>query len=163
MLASPSVADLAVLAAEHRADDRVWVTAMPPPAEVPSGLDVLAHAEALMSRPLDDVGAPFRPGLVAEHLHDDPSVVHVSYRVDDEQAARGVVSVIGEVAVFDKILTEDAFRRQGLGRDVMTALTLEALSRGATRALLVASPEGQALYGALGWSTVQPVHTFAPN
>ena len=43
----------------------------------------------------------------------------------------------------------------------MAGLTEWALSRGATTGLLVASPDGQHLYSALGWGAVAPVATYA--
>lgn len=153
---------LAGFAADHRGDGNVWVTVVPPAAEVPGGLQVVEHAEALMTTTLAPTPRPERPGLRRENLHADPAVVHLAYDVDGEEAARGVVSLEGDLAVFDRILTADAHRRQGFGRDVMAALTAEALEHGASRGLLVASREGQALYGALGWRTLSVVTTYAP-
>jgi hypothetical protein len=39
---------------------------------------------------------------------------------------------------------------------VMGTLASDAVSRGATRGLLVATPEGRALYSTLGWSQIAP-------
>ncbi|MGY5128538.1 GNAT family N-acetyltransferase [Streptomyces nigrescens] len=53
--------------------------------------------------------------------------------------------------VFDMIGTEPAHQRRGLGRAVMTALAGRAVERGARQGVLVASPDGRALYEAMGW------------
>lgn len=66
-------------------------------------------------------------------------------------AARGEVAVVGDVAVVDRVETESAYRRRGLGGAVMSRLADLAESAGATRGLLMASPAGQSLYSSLGW------------
>jgi len=162
VVVAPSADDLAGFAADHRGEEDVWLTAVPPVATVPAGLQLVEHAEALMATTLRATAQPDRAGLRLEHLHADDAVVHLAYDVDGEQAARGVVTVVGDLAVFDRILTTDAFRRRGFGRDVMAALTAEATERGASRGLLVASRDGQALYRALGWRTLSAVTTYAP-
>ncbi|MCB5911191.1 GNAT family N-acetyltransferase [Streptomyces pinistramenti] len=60
-------------------------------------------------------------------------------------------------AVFDMIGTAAGHRRRGLGRLVMAALAARAAAAGATQGVLVASPEGRALYEALGWELRAPV------
>ncbi|MFJ3954437.1 GNAT family N-acetyltransferase [Streptomyces libani] len=59
--------------------------------------------------------------------------------------------------VFDMIGTEPAHQRRGLGRAVMTALAGRAVERGARQGVLVASPDGRALYEAMGWRLRSPV------
>lgn len=162
VVVAPSADDLAAFAADHRGEEDVWVTAVPPVGTLLDGLQLVEHAEALMATALEATARPDRAGLRLEHLHADEAVVHLAYDVDGEQAARGVVTVVGDLAVFDRILTTDAFRRRGFGRDVMAALTAEATERGASRGLLVASHDGQALYRALGWRTLSAVTTYAP-
>ncbi|UOZ09276.1 GNAT family N-acetyltransferase [Amycolatopsis sp. WQ 127309] len=73
-------------------------------------------------------------------------------------AARGRVAVASGVAVFDRIVTEPAHRRRGLGRVVMHRL---AVAAGARSSVLLASEAGRGLYGALGRrvvSSVVPAH-----
>lgn len=60
-------------------------------------------------------------------------------------------------AVFDMIGTAEEHRRRGLGRLVMAALASSAAEHGARQGVLVASPEGRALYRALGWQLRSPV------
>ncbi|OAA57194.1 N-acetyltransferase GCN5 [Cordyceps fumosorosea ARSEF 2679] len=68
-----------------------------------------------------------------------------------ERAAGGQVGVDGDMAVYDRIKTEEGMRRKGLGRMVMGRLGEEARKRGARMGWLIASPEGQKLYTTLGW------------
>jgi len=67
-------------------------------------------------------------------------------------AARGVLGINGTTAVYDQIVTEPQFTRRGLGSAIMAALGSAARRRGVTRSLLVATPDGKALYERLGWS-----------
>lgn len=117
----------------------------------------LTRTEVMMSTVL--TRTPDADGEV--HLDQDGDVAVATVVVDGVPAARGQAAVVGSDAVFDRISTEPAFQRRGLGRLVMAALTDWALSRGATTGLLVASPDGQHLYSALGWGAVAPVATYA--
>ncbi|APU14904.1 MULTISPECIES: GNAT family N-acetyltransferase [Actinoalloteichus] len=67
-------------------------------------------------------------------------------------AARGLMALTGRDAVAHAVETRPAHRRRGLASTVMTTLSREAAARGATTGLLVASPDGERLYSALGWS-----------
>ncbi len=71
---------------------------------------------------------------------------------DGELTASGSAGVVDGHAVFDQILTQAAHRRLGLGTVVMGALTRRAMERGASRGTLIATPDGRALYQALGWN-----------
>ncbi len=68
-----------------------------------------------------------------------------------EVAARGTVAVVGGDAIADRVETDAAHRRRGLGRAVMSALAEAAAAQGARTGLLIASEEGQRLYSSLGW------------
>ncbi|MEU8514411.1 GNAT family N-acetyltransferase [Kitasatospora sp. NPDC048722] len=70
---------------------------------------------------------------------------------DGEFAAGGHTGVHGALAVFDRIETDGAHRRRGLGSAVMRLLTDAALDAGAETAALGATEEGRALYASLGW------------
>ncbi|ANZ39211.1 GNAT family N-acetyltransferase [Lentzea guizhouensis] len=76
---------------------------------------------------------------------------------NDHLAAKGRVAVCGSAAVVDVVETDPAHRRRGLGRVVMSELTRAAAAGGATRAVLVATEDGRALYEKLGWAVVSPV------
>ncbi|KAB7844946.1 GNAT family N-acetyltransferase [Streptomyces mobaraensis] len=66
-------------------------------------------------------------------------------------AAKGQLAIVGDVAVVDRVVTEEAHRRRGLGRLVMRSLAERALAEGAFTGVLGATDEGRALYETLGW------------
>ncbi|WP_236573549.1 GNAT family N-acetyltransferase [Streptomyces sp. GS7] len=70
---------------------------------------------------------------------------------DGYPAARGQIAATGETAVVDRVKTDPAHRRRGLGTLVMHTLANAATARGATAGVLAASMDGRALYEALGW------------
>ncbi|MFE4974410.1 GNAT family N-acetyltransferase [Kitasatospora sp. NPDC056651] len=72
-------------------------------------------------------------------------------------AARGQAGLAGPAAVPDQITTAPEHRRRGLGALVMRTLQSAAHERGARTGVLVGTPEGQALYTALGWTTHAPM------
>jgi GNAT superfamily N-acetyltransferase len=72
-------------------------------------------------------------------------------------ASSGRMAVVGTDAVADRIETDPAHRRRGLGSAVMAALVEAAEARGATRGILIASRDGQRLYRSLGWKTVADI------
>nr|WNW36248.1 GNAT family N-acetyltransferase [Streptomyces sp. Li-HN-5-13] len=103
--------------------------------------------------------APLRPAEVrvpaGYELSTDvvDGVVHVRVRTGaGEYAADGWTAVVGRVAVVDRVATDEAHRRRGLGSTVMRVLGNAALEQGAETAVLGATVEGQALYASLGWS-----------
>jgi GNAT superfamily N-acetyltransferase len=81
-------------------------------------------------------------------------VHHAVVRSDETVAASGRVFVVGDTAVFDKIVTEPAFQRRGLGSFIMKALAAQAFEHDVENGLLLASRDGQKLYSHLGWSNV---------
>ncbi|MCC3761635.1 GNAT family N-acetyltransferase [Glycomyces sp. TRM65418] len=60
----------------------------------------------------------------------------------------------GAFGVFDKVVTDPAHRRRGLGATLMRALTGHAVALGMQWGLLVGSDDGRALYEHLGWTFV---------
>lgn len=151
-------------AARLSLDDRdPWITV--PTADpgrvsdrlVEHGLAVATSPDWLMTSTPVPGRAPIPPGFAAE-VH--PSRHRVEVRVvapDGSSAASGQVGLAGQVAVPDRVLTQPSHRRQGLGRAVMTLLTAQAVERGATRAVLVASDQGRRLYLSLGWQVAGAV------
>ena len=77
------------------------------------------------------------------------SIVTITDR-DGTLAASGHAAELGGVFVFDRIVTEEAHRRRGLGAALIGALLLARRSR-ASRPILAATPAGRALYQRLGW------------
>ncbi|MFF1909589.1 GNAT family N-acetyltransferase [Kitasatospora sp. NPDC058218] len=76
---------------------------------------------------------------------------------DGSLAARGQIATTGATAVADQIETAAEHRRRGLGSLVMRTLTGAAHDRGAQTGVLAGTPDGHALYTALGWRVVAPL------
>lgn len=117
------------------------------------GLTDQAAEEALMTIGLADHAARELPeGYHAETVHDG-GLITVTVRADgsEEEAASGQMAVIGADAVADRIKTDPAHRRRGLGGAVMSVLASAAREAGAVHGLLFASEMGEPLYVALGW------------
>ncbi|QMU80332.1 GNAT family N-acetyltransferase [Streptacidiphilus sp. PB12-B1b] len=72
---------------------------------------------------------------------------------DGHFAARGQIAPTGATAVADQISTAPGHQRRGLGSLVVRTLQDAALRAGAQTGVLVASPDGRALYSSLGWTT----------
>ncbi len=126
-----------------------------------AGLEIRSDCESLMTRELAGHPVLAVEDLVPGEAGPYRSVVEADGRVLaaevlDESgavAARGWASFVDGDAVPDRIETEPAHRRRGLGRVVMGALTSEAFARGARTGILIASKEGERLYTTLGWTT----------
>ncbi|WP_371662539.1 GNAT family N-acetyltransferase [Streptomyces sp. NBC_00280] len=76
---------------------------------------------------------------------------------DGSWAARGQIVPTGGTAVVDQVETSPAHRRRGLGAFVMRTLTQEAVTQGAEKGVLAGTPDGRALYEALGWRVEAPL------
>jgi hypothetical protein len=81
-----------------------------------------------------------------------PPVVRVQVVTSDAFiAAKGRAALVGAFAIYDQIETHEAHRRRGLGSIVMHALRESASRQGVEQGVLVATPDGRALYASLGW------------
>jgi GNAT superfamily N-acetyltransferase len=76
---------------------------------------------------------------------------------DGSVAAAGHVAVVEDAAIFDRISTDAAHRRRGLGRAVMCALDAASRTLAARRGLLGATADGYAMYRTLGWHVQSPL------
>lgn len=68
-----------------------------------------------------------------------------------EVASIGRVILVDDLAVYDRILTNDNHKRKGLATFLMKELEKIALSKGISKNFLVATEEGKSLYESLGW------------
>ena len=95
------------------------------------------------------------PGFSLELRKEGP--VARAFVLDPEGmlAASGHAGAGRQAYVYDRIVTQDEFRRQGLGRAVMAALR-EVKPDAALPDLLVATAAGRELYEKLGWETLGP-------
>lgn len=120
----------------------------------PLGMRILDRKQSLMSADMlaQDVEDPRLPdeGYTFQRQRDG-ECQRVSVQFDGEPAAHGSANVVGEYAVFDRIVTVDEFRRRGLATFVMRALIAGALEEDVTTGLLLTTAEGRALYEFLGW------------
>ena len=117
----------------------------------------------LMAIELTAVPPPAAPaaGYVRD-LRAEGAVLVVEIRdADGGLAASGRAALTGGFAVFDKIVTDPAHQRRGLGRVVMGVLGERARALGAGQGVLVATPEGRALYEVLGWRFEGRMETVA--
>lgn len=88
-------------------------------------------------------------------------VTHVAITAPDgEHAAGGYAAEHDGVFVYDRIITAEAHRRRGLGRNVMATLGAARTDR-RSRQVLTATAMGTALYTALGWRIHCPYTTAA--
>ncbi|MGW4350437.1 GNAT family N-acetyltransferase [Streptomyces sp. NPDC004690] len=151
-----SVARLAAAVATAR--QVTWLTVptlRPDTAEAvvgAAGLELVQRSEWLMTtdlteHPQHEPAAPYEREVRTE----GPVTVVSLHAPSGEVAARGSIAVVGGDAIADRIETDAAHRRRGLGRAVMSALAEAAVSQGARTGLLIASQEGQRLYSTLGW------------
>ncbi len=112
---------------------------------------------------VDLVAVPPPATLVAGYVHalraEGAVLVVEIHDADGVLAASGRAALAGGFAVFDKIVTDPAHQRRGLGRFVMGVLGERAQALGAARGVLVATPDGRALYEVLGWRFEERMET----
>jgi GNAT superfamily N-acetyltransferase len=124
------------------------------------GLNVTSDSQAMMIVDMETQDAE-DPWLSDDDLSlatsERDGVHYAEVRSGDAVAASGRVYVVGDTAVFDKIITEPAFQRRGLGSFIMRALAAQAFGHDVQSGLLLASLDGQKLYSHLGWTTVSRV------
>ncbi|MDD9375187.1 GNAT family N-acetyltransferase [Streptomyces sp. ZAF1911] len=82
---------------------------------------------------------------------------HFAARGQIAHGGSPVASPVGSHVVVDQIETAAEHRRKGLGGLVMRTLQNTAYESGARTGLLVGTPDGRALYSALGWTEHAPM------
>lgn len=98
---------------------------------------------------------PLIPTLTVEH----GAYVIALHDADGAMAATGRITFDAGTAVYDRIETAPAHRRNGLASYIMLALDDLAIQSDVTERLLVATSEGATLYRHLGWHHVAPFST----
>ncbi|WP_300675155.1 GNAT family N-acetyltransferase [Soonwooa sp.] len=68
-----------------------------------------------------------------------------------EIASQGRVVLVDDIAVYDRIITNNSYKRKGLASILMKELEKIALSKQVYQNFLVATEEGKHLYESLGW------------
>jgi GNAT superfamily N-acetyltransferase len=122
-----------------------------------NGLHVTSASQTMMIVDMETQDAE-DPWLSDDDLKLETSraggVHHAVVRADDGVAASGRVFVVGHTAIFDKIVTAEAYQRRGLGSFIMKSLAAQAFEHDVDSGLLLASLDGQKLYSHLGWRMV---------
>lgn len=128
--------------------------------ELRAALPVHWHVEAQTYFMRFDGPSPPAPGLPGGYGLDVATQGRLAVArvlaADGSVAASGHAAVVEDAAIFDRISTDAAHRRRGLGRAVMCALDAASRTLGARRGLLVATADGYAMYGTLGWHVQSP-------
>jgi len=119
-----------------------------------AGMIVARPDETFMRRPLPSHPAPNLPEGYAVEVTGNPVIRVRVLTPDGEEAASGLIAVVGEDAVAHRIETAEAHRRRGLGSVVMGTLVREAVKDGAKTGLLFSSTTGVHLYRKLGWEKI---------
>jgi GNAT superfamily N-acetyltransferase len=161
----PGVSATFLRLAEHIDLPGIQLKACAPPstvrALVPSRWKLDVPRTMMVRRDLDPPPVALPSGYTLD-METADGVHSAMIRAEDGSvAARGYVVVVDHTAIHDRIATEEAHRRRGLGRALMAALDKAACGDGARRGLLVATEEGRALYEALGWSEHAPYTSVA--
>ncbi|GGU42187.1 GNAT family N-acetyltransferase [Lentzea flava] len=138
----------------------------------PNWVSVLTHASSKVAAEIEAAGLvvarpdeTFMRCELADHPQFDAPegyavevrrgpVIGVRVVRDGEEAASGLMAVVGEDAVAHRIGTVEAHRRRGLASVVMGTLAREAVKEGARTGLLFSSNEGVHLYSRLGWEKI---------
>lgn len=93
-------------------------------------------------------------------LHQDYQLEYESYNStsvvkiltkEGELASTGRLVLVNDLAVYDRISTENNHQRKGLATFLMKELEKIALSKGVVNNFLVATEAGKTLYQSLGW------------
>ncbi|WP_223607656.1 GNAT family N-acetyltransferase [Chryseobacterium sp. OSA05B] len=81
-----------------------------------------------------------------------------------ELASIGRVVIVDDLAVYDRIITEEKHQRKGLATFLMQELEKTALSKGISNNFLVATGAGKSLYQSIGWQLYSPYTSIViPN
>jgi hypothetical protein len=103
----------------------------------------------VMVRTVPGEAQPLPKGFAIE-MDQRGSVTHARILEGEALAASGYSAEIDGVFIYDRIRTEEAYQRRGLGRALMAALgAMRRSSR--SREVLTATPAGRSLYLQLGW------------
>lgn len=171
VLVEPSADEVTAVANQIHSHPHRLVTIVGevPQVDALDGLTSLSPGEKLMVMDMSgqDVESPVVPEEYEAVVERHEGWYLLTILTSEEHAAgvgtvvaRGRVAPVGHRAVFDRIWTSTDFRRRGLGSLVMRYLAALALENDVDEGLLVASADGQALYGHLGWTTLADVTVF---
>jgi GNAT superfamily N-acetyltransferase len=128
-----------------------WIKICGPAADLRgalSGAWTMFDTGHLMTAPLGETDPSPEAGIA---VADGVTTVTI------EDRASGRLVLRDGFGIVDQVETDPAHRRRGLGTAVMRTLEGWAACRGAHTGILIATDEGRALYGRLGWTVRSPV------
>ncbi|ANE52009.1 GNAT family N-acetyltransferase [Flavisolibacter tropicus] len=102
-------------------------------------------------KPMSSTKAGLPKGYRLELEKNIPVPIAKVISEDGEIAAIGRVALVNDFIIYDRIETHPAHRHRGLGSTIMKALETIGFEQGGTKGVLVATPDGKALYESLGW------------
>ncbi|MEJ2458607.1 MAG: GNAT family N-acetyltransferase [Novosphingobium sp.] len=126
-------------------------------AILPAGWRIVSESW-IMAGPGTALEAPLPPGYRLSVKGDGPVTLAEIEAPDGTLAARGYAAENEQVFIVDRIRTQTAHQRLGLGRALMTALC-KARQDDARPEILTATDEGRLLYLSLGWRVLSPYVT----
>ncbi|TCC45927.1 N-acetyltransferase [Kribbella pittospori] len=121
------------------------------------GLEVQQDQDWLMTIQLSEQPALKLHERYALHTELESDLIITRATLHGGVVSSGRMAVVGEDAVADRIETDPAHRRRGLGSAVMASLVETAAAQGAKRGILIASIDGLRLYRSLGWKVVADI------
>jgi GNAT superfamily N-acetyltransferase len=128
-------------------------------AMAPAGWLLQPAAYLMTQGGADDPPVRLPPGYRLELSEQGPRFTAMIFSEDQSLAASGHAAEFGSAFVFDRISTNPAHRRRGLGGALMSSLGAMRTSSGARR-VLVATEDGRALYSSLGWTVISLFSTI---
>ncbi|HEY0471342.1 MAG TPA: GNAT family N-acetyltransferase [Kribbella sp.] len=121
------------------------------------GLEVQREQDWLMTIQLSEQPALKLSDRYSLHSELESDLIITRATLHGGVVSSGRMAVVGPDAVADRIETDPAHRRHGLGSAVMASLVETAAAQGATRGILIASIDGLRLYRSLGWKVVADI------
>lgn len=101
--------------------------------------------------PMNILNVTLHENYQLEFDHYDSTFVVRIVTKDGELASVGRVIIVDDLAVYDRISTEENHKRKGLATFLMKELEKIALSQNVSNHFLVATEQGRSLYESLGW------------
>lgn len=155
---TPAISELAASITESRVLIKACATGRRLLELAPPGWRLQPQAYLMIQQTRQD-RIPTIPSGYRIDVLSDKAVSSVRIVTEDGTvAASGHAAEWGGVFIVDRIATDAAHRRRGLGTALMAALGATQGSHSARR-VLVATAEGRALYATLGWAVLSPYST----
>lgn len=139
--------------------------AAPPPGETTAVLDV-TRSDRIQDWLRLWIGNPALPDMpdmaTALRLAGD-TASYLLLEADGVPVTCAAIFVTGEVGAVEHVVTRSEARGRGYGTTVTIAALQRAHARGARRAVLTASPDGERIYRRLGFERVTRIRRYASS